>query len=259
MITPKTKQETINHLNKLKLKHLASTFSQFCEGFGKHSGLVQKVIEDFTRCELEELTKVNLERRINFAKLGQFAPLSDFDWTWPKKCPKDKIENLMNLEFLDEKQNIILMGPEGVGKTMIAKNLAYQAAFNGKKAFFCTAAELVLRLKDTGNLFRNRLNSFVSPDLLVIDEIGYLSFDNKAADLLYQVISKRYERSSTVVTTNLTFKEWPKFFPGAACVTALVDRLVHRSQFIDILGDSYRLKQSMNSMHSHQQNQKKEK
>ncbi len=237
-------QEITTKLNQLRLKYLATNFETFCKKYGKQAPFAEKIIESMADQELEELCKANLERRINQAKIGSIITMDQYDWGWPKKIPRTKVESVLTLNFMSDSQNIILMGPEGVGKTMIAKNLAFKAAFNGQRSYFCTAAELVLKLKDAGPNLKYKLNQFIKPDLLVIDEIGYLSFDNKAADLLYQVISKRYEKNSTVVTTNLTFKEWPKFFPGASCVTALIDRLVHRSQFIDIEGDSYRLKQS---------------
>jgi DNA replication protein DnaC len=175
-----------SQLHQLRLRHLSTHFEPFCQQFGKQSSLAEKVIRAMAEQELEELRKANLERRINQAKVGPITTMDKFDWGWPKKIPRSKVESILTLNFMSEQQNIILMGPEGVGKTMIAKNLAFKAAFQGKRAYFCTAAELVLKLKDAGTNLKNRLNQFIKPDLLVIDEIGYLSFDNKAADLLFR-------------------------------------------------------------------------
>ena len=233
-------------LLRLKLIFLSENIDQFCEKFGKQKELARKIIEELIEKEITQLQKASLERRFKQAKIGAFTQMLDFDWSWPKKMPRKAVETLLTLEFIGRKENAIFMGPEGVGKTMIAQNLAYQCAFSGSHSLFTTAADLVVKLKDAqgAQIFRSRLGKYLKPDHLVIDEIGYLSFDNKAADLLYQVVSKRYEKTSTVITTNLAFKDWPKFFPGASSVTALIDRLVHRAHIINIEGDSFRLKES---------------
>lgn len=238
--------EFSKNLHLLKLSYLQENFESFLQSFERKADLARNVIERLIEKEVCEQKKKTLERRLQQSKIGSFHPMADFDWAWPEEISRELVESLFTLDFLAKKENVVLLGPQGVGKTMIAQNLAHLTAFSGKSSLFTTAADLVMTLKDatgTGS-FRSRLARYVKPALLVIDEIGYLSFDNKAADLLYQVMSKRYEKASTAMTTNLAFQDWPQFFPGASSVVALIDRVVHHAHIVNIKGDSYRLKQS---------------
>ena len=148
--------------------------------------------------------------------------------------------------FECRKANVVLVGPNGVGKSMLVKNVAHQALINGKTVRFTTAGELLgdLAALDSDMALRRRLRHYAAPDVLVIDEIGYLSYSNRHADLLFELVRRRYENKSTLVTTNKTFAEWSEVFPNAACVVSLVDRLIHHSEIISIEGESYRLKEA---------------
>ena len=152
----------------------------------------------------------------------------------------------MSLDFLKESANVVLIGPNGVGKSTLAKNLAHQALIHGRTVLFTTAGQLLgdLAALDSDSALRRRLRHYAAPDLLAIDEVGYLSYSNRHADLLFELISRRYESKSTLVTTNRPFAEWSEVFPNAACVVSLVDRLVHNAEVISIEGDSYRLKEA---------------
>ena len=196
--------------------------------------------------EHDERQQRSLERRLNSAKLGRFKPLTDFDWQWPTKIDQQAVHSLMQLDFLSDAINIILIGSNGVGKSTIAQNLGYQAVMQGHTVLFTTAANMLsdLAAQDGDNALRRRLQHYARPRLLVIDEIGYLSYSNRHADLLFEIINRRYEQHSTVVTTNRPFGEWAEIFPNAACVVSLIDRLVHHSQVIAIEGDSYRMKEA---------------
>lgn len=196
--------------------------------------------------EEEERTRRSLEKRIKDARIGRFKPLADYDWTWPKRCDRAAIESLMSLEFIANAVNVVLAGPNGVGKSMLAKNIAHQAVIRGHTVRFTNAGELLgdLAALESDTSLRRRLHQYEAPDLLLIDEIGYLSYSNRHADLLFELISRRYESKSTVVTTNKPFAEWSEVFPNAACVVSLVDRLVHHSEVISIEGASYRLKEA---------------
>ena len=196
--------------------------------------------------EQAERQQRSLERRLSSAKLGRFKSLTEFDWQWPDKIDQSAIHMLMQLEFLNDASNIILIGSNGVGKSTLAKNLGYQSVMQGHTALFTTAASMLgdLAAQDGDNALRRRLQHYSKPRLLIIDEIGYLSYSNRHADLLFEIINRRYEQHATVITTNRPFGEWNEVFPNAACVVSLIDRLVHHSQIIAIEGNSYRMKEA---------------
>jgi DNA replication protein DnaC len=203
-------------------------------------------VEELIDWEEQSRTQRSLERRIRQARLGVFKPLADFDWAWPKKIDRAALEEILRLDWLENAANIVLIGPNGIGKTMIAKNIAHQAVLAGASVRFITASELLNTLaeQDSTTSLRRKLAFFTRPRLLVIDELGYLSYDTRHADLLFEVISRRYENKSVVLTTNKPFGEWGEVFPNAASVVTLVDRLVHRCEIVSIEGQSYRLKES---------------
>ncbi|NCF20631.1 MAG: ATP-binding protein [Haliea sp.] len=203
----------------------------------------------------------SLQRRLSNARLGQFKPLADFDWQWPKRCDRAALEELMRLGFLGEAGNAVLVGPNGVGKSTLARNIAHQAVINGHTVLFTTASGMLneLAAQDGDSALRRRLKRYTHPELLVIDEIGYLSYGNRHADLLFEIVSRRYEEKSTVVTTNRPFAEWGEVFPNASCVVSLIDRLVHNAEIINIEGDSYRLKEARERSQQRQQKRAKRK
>jgi len=203
-------------------------------------------VEALLDWEEAERARRSLERRLQDARIGRFKALCDFDWSWPKRCDRAAFEALMTLDFLKEAANAVLVGPNGVGKTTLARNLAYQALIHGHTALFATAGHLLgeLAALDADALLRRRLRHYAAPALLVIDEVGYLSYSNRHADLLFELISRRYEHKSTVITTNRPFAEWHEVFPNAACTVSMVDRLMHNAEIVVIDGDSYRVKEA---------------
>jgi len=211
-------------------------------------------IEQWLSWELAERKQRTLERRLSSAKLGHFKPLSEFDWQWPENIDQSAIHGLMQLDFIDEISNIILIGSNGVGKSTIAQNLGYQAVLQGHTVLFTSAANMLndLAAQDGDNALRRRLNHYAKPKFLIIDEVGYLSYSNRHADLLFEIINRRYEKRATLVTTNRPFGEWNEVFPNAACVVSLIDRLVHHSEIIAIAGESYRMKEAQEQAKSRQ-------
>ena len=203
-------------------------------------------IAQWLRWELQERGRRSLERRLRDAHIGQFKPVADFDWSWPTQIDRAAIEELMTLQFLADATNVVFAGPNGVGKTMCACNLGYQAVLAGHTVLFVTAGQLLgdLAALDSDSALRSRLRRYAAPDLLLIDEVGYLSYSNRHADLLFELVSRRYQHKSTVVTTNKAFADWGEVFPNAACVVSLVDRLMHRAEVVRIEGQSYRAKQA---------------
>ena len=196
--------------------------------------------------EEEEKRARSLKRRLADARLGEFKPLADFNWDWPRRCDRMAIEDLMGLEFLKEHANVVLVGPNGVGKSTIAANIAHRAVLEGHTVRFATAASMLGELAaiDSDTMLQRKLRLYARQHLLVIDEVGYLSYSNRHADLLFNIVSSRSQQRSTIVTTNRPFAEWGEAFPNAACLVALVDRLVHNAEIIAIDGDSYRRKEA---------------
>lgn len=196
--------------------------------------------------EEEERSDRSLRRRMRAARLGHFKQVADYDWKWPRRIDRAAVEELMTLSFVKEAANIVFIGPNGVGKSTLALNVAYQALVAGHSVLFRTASEMLGELAaiDSDSMLRRKLQYYAAPDVLVIDEVGYLSYSNRHADLLFDLISRRYEKRSTIVTTNKPFAQWSEVFPNAACVVSLVDRLLHHCEVIAIEGDSYRFKEA---------------
>ena len=197
--------------------------------------------------EEKERKKRSLERRLRNARIGAFKSITDYDWTWPKRVDRDAVEDLFTLRFVEEGINAVLLGPNGVGKTMFLRNLAHQATLRGHTVRFTTASDMLsdLAAQESSVALARRLRRYVQPRLLCIDEVGYLSYDSRYADLLFEVVTRRYDGPrSIVLSTNKPFAEWSEVFPHAACTVTLVDRLLHRAEIIEIHGESYRLKEA---------------
>ena len=203
-------------------------------------------VERLLTWEETERQRRSLERRLRAARIGRFKPLADFDWTWLAQCDREAVQELMGLAFLAEPANAILVGPNGVGKSTIARNIAQQAVTQGHTVLFTTAGHMLSELaaQDGANALQRRLKHYARPTLLIVDEIGYLSYSNRHADLLFEIVSRRYEEKSILVTTNKPFSEWAEVFPNASCVVSLVDRLVHKAEILQFEGESYRLKEA---------------
>jgi DNA replication protein DnaC len=196
--------------------------------------------------EEAERARRSLERRVRRSSIGAFKPLADFDWSWPSRCDRAALEELMSLQFMAEAANAILVGPNGIGKSTLARNLAHQALLHGHTVLFASAGQLLGELAgiDSDSRLNRRLRHYASFDLLAIDEVGYLSYSNRHADLLFELTNRRYEKNSTIITTNKPFAQWHEVFPNAACVVSLVDRLTHNAEIIALEGKSYRLKEA---------------
>ena len=212
-----------------------------------------QILEEIARLEEIHRTKRSLEGRLQRARIGRFKPIADFDWNWPKKIERDLIERALSLEFIREGRNLALIGSNGLGKTMLARNIAHQAVLAGFSVLCISAAELIEDLRSCSpETLRRRLARYTRPHLLAIDEVGYLSCDSHAADLLYKVVDRRYERPggkdlpsrSILLTSNLAFREWNTVFPNATSIATLLDKLTHHADVTLIEGESYRVHES---------------
>ncbi len=192
-------------LKKIKLQWLANNLDDFVAKAIKGKLSPVQMLEQIARSELQNMKQVNLARRIADAKLGTFRPFEQFDWSWPKSLDREAVEHLLTLAFIEERRNAIFVGPAGIGKTMLAKNIAHKALLAGKTALFRPAAQILNDLQDKDLRHVNYgVGRLAKPDLLVIDELGYLSYDTRAADLLFQLIQARYEVRSIIVTMNVS-------------------------------------------------------
>jgi DNA replication protein DnaC len=203
-----------------------------------------EAIEQLIAIERRARETTNLARRTKAATLGAMKPIDRFDWAHPRKIDRALVEQLLALAFTERGDNVLLRGPSGVGKTMLAKALGLAALAGGLTVRFSTLAAALADLLAQESLpaFERRIKRYVAPDLLILDELGYLPCDSRAADILYNIISRRHELRSTVITTNLAFKQWPAVFHGAACVVALVDRFSQHCHRVEIDADSWREK-----------------
>jgi DNA replication protein DnaC len=189
----------------------------------------------------------NLAARTKAAAIGNFKPLDRFDWNHPRAIPREVVDDVCTLGFVAKGHNVLLRGPSGVGKTMLAQNFGMLALQQGYTVRFSTLSAALADLLKQESLpaLERRLRKYTAPSLLILDEIGYLPCTRQSADLLYNIISRRHEHRSLVMSTNLPFKQWGTVFPGAACVSALIDRFVQHCHIIDIDADSWRQKQSL--------------
>jgi DNA replication protein DnaC len=238
--------DVVERLRELGLRATADQLPDLVARASKERWSATQTLEHVAEVEEKDRARRSLERRLSRSRLGRFKPMAEFDWNWPTRADRDRIEAALRLEFLTETRNIVLVAPQGLGKTMIAENIAHEAILAGHSVLVVTAAHLLLDLagQDSARSLDRRLRHYAKQSLLVIDEVGYLAFDNRNADLLFQVIARRYERKSLVLTTNLPFRDWPTIFPNATCATALIDRVIHHADVIAIEGKSYRLRQA---------------
>jgi DNA replication protein DnaC len=235
-----------DQLRQLGLVHTATELNDFIARATQKRWSPVVQLEHLAQAELEARLRHRVDRRLRDARLGRFKPMADWEWDWPKAIQRSTVERVLTLDFLAQRENVIVVASHGLGKTMIAKNLVHEAILAGHSARFLTAADLILDLtrQETARALQHRLRSYLRPSLLAIDEVGYLAYDAHAADLLFQVVSRRYEQKSIVITTNLPFKQWDTVFPNAACAVALIDRLTHHAEIISIDGESYRKREA---------------
>jgi DNA replication protein DnaC len=204
-----------------------------------------KYLAELIESEVNLRRDRSIQRRIKQARFPVLKTLDDFDWNWPKKINRMQVQDLFRLGFMETHSNVIFLGGVGLGKTHLSTALAYQACLRGHSVLFASAIDIIntLSAAQSAGRLKSELKKYLNPSLLVVDELGYLPVDRKGADLLFQVISQRYEHGCIILTTNKQFKKWPEIFNNDSTLTsAVLDRLLHHAETVLIEGKSYRMK-----------------
>jgi len=243
-------KELGEQLGSLKLPFMREQYQQLAAEAAQKSWTHQEYLDRLVQGEAEMRWDSAIRRRIGMARFPVLKTLEQFQWSWPAKINRMQIQHLFQLDFITNKANGILLGGVGLGKTHLATALGYVACLRGHSVLFATAVDVINTLsaaQATGQL-KAGLNKYLKPALLILDELGYLPIDKHGADLLFQVISCRYEKGSIVITSNRAYKEWPKIFNNDATLTsAILDRLLHHADTIVIEGKSYRMKERIDA------------
>jgi DNA replication protein DnaC len=235
-------QENLTYLKLAWIRdHHQCEVQEAAEKHRTHIETLTRLIEGET---LQRRTRA-VERRIKTARFPLIKTLDQFDWNWPSSINRQQIQNAFTLHFIEDKKNLIFLGGVGLGKTHLATALGHQACLQGHRVLFTSAAEIIntLAAAQATQRLKDELKKYLRPDLLVIDELGFLPIDKQGADLLFQIISNRYERGSILLTSNKSYKTWPSIFNNDSVITAaILDRLLHHCETICIEGQSYRMK-----------------
>ena len=243
--TPNPNPNLREQLERIGLTAVAPQLDDILAHASKQRWSPRQLLEQLAQIEVAERAHRSLERRLRDSEIKKFKPMANFEWSWPTRIERDVIERALTLDFLPEARNLVLVGANGLGKTMIAQNICHAAVLAGHSVLFRTASKLLTELhRQTPEGRLRKLRSYANVRLLCIDEVGYLSFDDKSADLLYEVINQHYEQKSLILTTNKPFKEWNEVFPNAACIATMLDRLLHHAEVTVIEGSSYRVRES---------------
>jgi DNA replication protein DnaC len=240
-----TSEQLVQHLGFLKLNFTKEHFECFAAEAAKaghtHVAYLAQLMQGEACAKQDRATL----RRINLARFPVIKTLDHFQWSWPTKINRPQIQNLLRLQFIEAKENVIFLGGVGLGKTHLSSAIGYQACLSGHSVLFTTAIEAINALSSAqaAGRLKQELRRFLRPALLILDELGYLPIDKHGADLLFQIISQRYERGSILVTSNRAYKHWHQIFNNDTTLTsAILDRLLHHSDTIQLAGKSFRMK-----------------
>lgn len=233
------------HLDFLKLPYLRQHHVEFAQQAAErhwdHVDYLRRLIEG----QYTERRQRLVDRRLKAARFPVLKTLEQYQWDWPKKINRLQVQNLFRLDFIKQRANVVFLGTVGVGKTHLATALGYAAAQEEHSVLFADAISVIndLAAAQKRGLLKRQLRKYLRPEVLLLDEIGYLPIDQHGADLLFQVISQRYERGSLIVTTNKPFKQWASIFNNDATIaSAVLDRLLHHAETVVIEGPSFRMK-----------------
>ena len=246
--TPSSKPTDIDrleqYLHQLKLPWVRDNLEPLAAKAAKGEWTHLEFLAGLLEGESLQRAERAIHRRIAAARFPVVKTLETFDWSWPAKINQLEVRDLFRLRFIEERANVLFLGGCGLGKSHLAAALGHQACLEGHRVLFISTAELLNQLlaAKTEHRLKAELRKILRPELLILDELGYIPIDKHGADLLFQVVSQRYERGSIILTTNKAYKDWPAIFNNDNTVTsAILDRLLHHAQTITITGTSYRM------------------
>lgn len=234
----------------LKLPHMRTIYPAMLRQAARDNWSHAQFLEKLLEGELLQRQERSIKRLIQYARLPVIKTIDQFQWSWPTKINRLQIQELFRLAFIKDKMNVIFLGGVGLGKTHLATAIGHAACIKGHSVLFSTAIDVIntLSAAQQSGRFRQELNRFLKPSLLILDELGYLPIDKNGADILFQVFSQRYERGSIILTSNRAYKNWPEVFNHDSTLTsAILDRLLHHAETIVIEGNSFRMKNRIES------------
>ena len=234
----------INNLETLKLFKFKDKLDDYIDLINNKQKTIIDAIYELTELEIDSLKEKMIAHSIQFAGFPFYKTLDEFDFSFQPSINKELILDFNNLRFIERKENILFVGSPGVGKTHLATSIGIENARNNHSTYFINCNDLIQALKKAylQNRLDDKLKTLSKYKLLIIDEVGYLPIDIESANMLFQLINKRYEKNSTIVTTNKPFSKWGELFGDNMIANAILDRLLHHSHVINITGKSYRTK-----------------
>jgi len=238
------------NLKYLKLSFMKDQYQDLAAQASKKHWSHVSYLEKLADGEAALRSDRSMQRRIRMARFPVIKTLDQFDFTWPKKINRLQVQNIFRMQLIKDKSNVIFLGGVGLGKTHLGSALGYVACLKGETVLFATAVDVIntLAAAQKAGRMKQELKKYTRPALLILDELGFLPIDKTGSDLLFQVISGRYEQGALVVTTNKAYKDWPEIFNNDSTLTsAVLDRLLHHAETVQIEGTSYRMKAQIES------------
>lgn len=236
--------ETINLLNNLELNGIKGCLTNELDNISKNKIPFLEGLNTLLKHEVKYREKSRANNNIRVAHFPYIKTINDFDFDYQPSINKEEIKDLSTLRFIEENKNVLFLGSPGVGKTHLATSLGIEAAKKRNSVYFISCNDLITNLSNAykENRLESKIKFYTKYKLLIIDEIGYLPINKNEANMFFQLIAKRYEKKSTIITTNQPFSKWGEVFGDIAIASAIIDRLVHHSVIINIKGKSYRIK-----------------